>query len=280
MACGATLKRSMEFEALLSPQSPKRRRCNPLPGTPGTPSPQRCNLRPQVDSPTHSMSPQAIGGEHRLTPEQIFQNLRQEYSRIQRRRQLEGAFNQTEACSSSDAPSPSSSLNAPSSPPGASRKDQPSFTLKQVSYLCERLLKDHEEKIREEYEQILNTKLAVSRRSRFPVQVFQFGQRYLRKGKNKTAWCRLSSVRLGVNVHLLLFPEQYESFVKFTQDQIMRRYGARPASCKYLTPPFFSDASNHFLFHRPNDPTVATSDRSTSSAPIVLCFRCLLNSHR
>uniref|UniRef100_A0A671W909 Akirin 1 n=1 Tax=Sparus aurata TaxID=8175 RepID=A0A671W909_SPAAU len=202
MACGATLKRSMEFEALLSPQSPKRRRCNPLPGTPSTPSPQRCNLRPPVDSPTHSMSPQSIGGEHRLTPEQIFQNLRQEYSRIQRRRQLEGAFNQTEACSSSDAPSPSSSLNAPSSPPGrrtyccgfiadlmfcfsgASRKDQPSFTLKQVSYLCERLLKDHEEKIREEYEQILNTKLA----------------------------------------------EQYESFVKFTQDQIMRRYGARPAS--------------------------------------------------
>lgn len=50
--------------------------------------------------------------------EQIFQNLRQEYSRIQRRRQLEGAFNQTEAGSSSDAPSPSSSLNAPSSPPG------------------------------------------------------------------------------------------------------------------------------------------------------------------
>lgn len=44
--------------------------------------------------------------------------------------------------------------------PGASRKDQPSFTMKQVSYLCERLLKDHEEKIREEYEQILNTKLA------------------------------------------------------------------------------------------------------------------------
>lgn len=29
------------------------------------------------------------------------------------------------------------------------------------------------------------------------------------------------------------FLEQYESFVKFTQDQIMRRYGARPASCEY-----------------------------------------------
>lgn len=35
-------------------------------------------------------------------------------------------------------------------------------------------------------------------------------------------------------VIFLLFAEQYESFVKFTQDQIMRRYGARPASCKYL----------------------------------------------
>lgn len=49
-----------------------------------------------------------------------------------------------------------------SSSSGASslKKDQPTFTLRQVSYLCERLLKDHEEKIREEYEQILNTKLA------------------------------------------------------------------------------------------------------------------------
>lgn len=34
-----------------------------------------------------------------------------------------------------------------------------------MSYLCERLLKDHEEKIREEYEQILNTKLAGNKRS-------------------------------------------------------------------------------------------------------------------
>lgn len=50
--------------------------------------------------------------------EQIFHNLRQECSRIQRRRQLEGAFNQAEACSSSDSTSPISSLNAPSSPPG------------------------------------------------------------------------------------------------------------------------------------------------------------------
>ncbi|KAL0961953.1 hypothetical protein UPYG_G00333840 [Umbra pygmaea] len=175
MACGATLKRSMEFEALHSPQSPKRRRCNPLPGTPVTPSPTRCNMLSATGD--SSMSPQSTCGEHRLTPEQIVLNLRQEYSRYQRRRQLEGALNQRE----SDGPG----LMAPSSPPGSSMKrDQPCFTLRQVGTLCERILKDHEENIREEYEQILNTKLA----------------------------------------------EQYESFVKFTQDQIMRQYGARSSS--------------------------------------------------
>ncbi|TSN21184.1 Rhomboid-related protein 2 [Bagarius yarrelli] len=182
MACGATLKRSMEFEALLGPQSPKRRRCSPLAGAAATPSPQRCSLRPQTESPANPPgSPQALSGEHRLTPEQIFQNIRQEYTRYQRRRQLEGAFNQTETGTAAETSNPSSPSGASSS----LKKDQPTFTLRQVSYLCERLLKDHEEKIREEYEQILNTKLA----------------------------------------------EQYESFVKFTQDQIMRRYGARPASC-------------------------------------------------
>ncbi|CAL8249594.1 unnamed protein product [Boreogadus saida] len=116
MACGATLKRSLEFEALLSPGSPKRRRCSPLPGAPSTPSPQRCNLRPPVENPSMSPVPTA-GGETRLTPEQIFQNLRHEYSRIQRRRQLEAAFNQSEAAS------PSSALTAPCSPPGLRLKE-------------------------------------------------------------------------------------------------------------------------------------------------------------
>ncbi|XP_038828028.1 akirin-1-like [Salvelinus namaycush] len=184
MACGATLKRSIEFEALHSPQSPKRRRCNPLPGTPVTPSPKRCNLLSATGD--SSMSPQSTcGGEHRLTPEQIVQNLRQEYSRYQRRCQLEEAFNQSESQTPSDGPGQSSGFMAPSSPSGVSMKrDQPCFTLRQVGSLCERILKDHEGSICEEYEQILNTKLA----------------------------------------------EQYESFVKFTHDQIMRQYSARPSS--------------------------------------------------
>ncbi|KAF3819992.1 hypothetical protein GH733_015501, partial [Mirounga leonina] len=228
MACGATLKRPMEFEAaLLSPGSPKRRRCAPLPGpTPGLRPPDAEPpplLQTQTPPPT-LQQPAPPGSERRLpTPEiregwggpsvrfrfswswrdwrggqqeedetipgrsgpfpcakpllpplpgpaqsrpadpvghgkwdsthepgleeQIFQNIKQEYSRYQRWRHLEVVLNQSEACTS----------------------------------------ENYEDKIREEYEQILNTKLA----------------------------------------------EQYESFVKFTHDQIMRRYGTRPTSCKY-----------------------------------------------
>lgn len=51
--------------------------------------------------------------------------------------------------------------------------------------ICERMLKEREEKLREQYDAVLNTKLA----------------------------------------------EQYDAFVKFTYDQIQRRYEAAP-SCK------------------------------------------------
>ncbi|KAJ1064091.1 hypothetical protein K5549_009403 [Capra hircus] len=202
MACGATLKRPMEFEAaLLSPGSPKRRRCAPLSGPTPDPTADSAAARParQRAAPSNSgqsfihFSPIKAGDiDTLLKREQIFQNIKQEYSRYQRWRHLEVVLNQSEACTSESQPH-SSTLTAPNSPVtstgGSSwmKKDQPTFTLRQVGIICERLLKDYEDKIREEYEQILNTKLA----------------------------------------------EQYESFVKFTHDQIMRRYGTRPTSCKY-----------------------------------------------
>lgn len=54
--------------------------------------------------------------------------------------------------------------------------------------ICERMLKEREEKLREQYDAVLNNKLA----------------------------------------------EQYDAFVKFTYDQIQRRYEATP-SCKCYT---------------------------------------------
>ncbi|CAD7688748.1 unnamed protein product [Nyctereutes procyonoides] len=149
----------MEFEvALLSPGSPKRQRCAPLPGpTPG--------LRPPNAEPPPLLQTQT---PPLALPQPTPPGSERQYSRHQRWRHLEVVLNQSEACTSESQPH-SSAFTAPSSP---------------VGIICERLLKDYEDKIREEYEQILNIKLA----------------------------------------------EQYESFVKFTHDQIMRRYGTSPTS--------------------------------------------------
>uniref|UniRef100_A0AAY5KHH4 Akirin-2 n=1 Tax=Esox lucius TaxID=8010 RepID=A0AAY5KHH4_ESOLU len=122
--------------------------------------------------------------------EQILNNIKQEYKRMQKRRHLENSFLQSEGCCPLESQAHGSILSG-SSLPGASsgavspsRKEQPLFTLKQVGLICERLLKEREEKIREEYDEILTTKLA----------------------------------------------EQYDAFVKFTHDQLMRRFGEQPAS--------------------------------------------------
>uniref|UniRef100_A0A2K6K3S8 Akirin-2 n=2 Tax=Rhinopithecus TaxID=542827 RepID=A0A2K6K3S8_RHIBE len=190
MACGATLKRTLDFDPLLSPASPKRRRCAPLS------APTSAAASPLSAAKYLRMEPSPFGDvSSRLTTEQILYNIKQEYKRMQKRRHLETSFQQTDPCCTSDAQPHAFLLSGPASPGSSSaassplKKEQPLFTLRQVGMICERLLKEREEKVREEYEEILNTKLA----------------------------------------------EQYDAFVKFTHDQIMRRYGEQPASCKYFT---------------------------------------------
>ncbi|XP_026173847.1 akirin-2 [Mastacembelus armatus] len=176
MACGATLKRTLDFDPLMSPASPKRRRCAPIMSP--VSSPQKY-LR---------MEPSPFGEvSSRLTTEQILHNIKQEYKRLQKRRHLDSAFQQVDGCCPLDLHSIHSGSALPGMSSGASsptRKEQPLFSLRQVGMICERLLKEREEKIREEYDQILTTKLA----------------------------------------------EQYDAFVKFTHDQLMRRFGEQPAS--------------------------------------------------
>ncbi|XP_047616837.1 akirin-2 isoform X2 [Phacochoerus africanus] len=152
MACGATLKRTLDFDPLLSPASPKRRRCAPLSApTSAAASPSSAAAATAASFSAAAASPQKY--------------LRMEPS----------PFGDVSSRLTTGTPS------ATSSP---LKKEQPLFTLRQVGMICERLLKEREEKVREEYEEILNTKLA----------------------------------------------EQYDAFVKFTHDQIMRRYGEQPAS--------------------------------------------------
>lgn len=179
MACGATLKRTMDFDPLMNPTSPKRRRCIPV--SPSSSSPRKYL----------SMEPSPFGeSSSRLSAEQILNSIKQEYKRIQKRKHLDGGYQQSECCYSPESPSQSSTMNVPSMPGTSSggvsptRKEQPLFTLRQVGMICERLLKEREDKVREEYEETMTSKLA----------------------------------------------EQYDTFVKFTHDQLMRRFGEQPAS--------------------------------------------------
>lgn len=162
MAC-ATLKRSCEWDPLHSPngRSAKRRRCTPVVISPSTVSKSQA-VEP---SPFQEVSP-------KLTSEQIALNIREEIKRLQRRKQLR---NTPLEPSSPGSPSSSTATNGLLSP---SRRDQPLFTFRHVGLICERMIKERENQIREEYDRVLTTKLA----------------------------------------------EQYDTFVKFTYDQIQKRF--------------------------------------------------------
>ncbi|KAM3871233.1 akirin-2-like [Diretmus argenteus] len=106
MACGATLKRTMDFDPLMSPTSPKRRRCIPV--SPSSSSSPRKYLR---------MEPSPFGeSSSRLTAEQILNNIKQEYKRIQKRKHLDGGYQQTECCYSPESPSQSSIMSSSTMP--------------------------------------------------------------------------------------------------------------------------------------------------------------------
>ena len=83
--------------------------------------------------------------------DQVSANIHQEWKRFQRRKHLRVP------CPSSPEMSTFSSYSPGSSPP---RKDQPLFTLKQVTLICERMLKERETQVTEEYDKVLREKLA------------------------------------------------------------------------------------------------------------------------
>lgn len=197
MAC-ATLKRSLEFDPLHSPGSsrpPKRRRCMPI-------------CMPSSAPPTrqHQVDPSPFADQHgKLTPERIAANIREEMRRLHRRKQLH--FDGESSSSGSESPSPPISPSGipsrlPLTPQAAAaaasasaimmahrphlhhlhpaNRDKPLFTFHQVRMICERMVRDRESELRQEYDTVLNSKLA----------------------------------------------EQYDAFVKFTYDQIQKRFEA------------------------------------------------------
>lgn len=128
----------------------------------------------------HEIHPTPFGDvSPKLTSEQIATNIREEMKRLQRRKQLHFMPSESVTVGNSQSSTPSTSLvNIGSGLLAPSRRDQPLFTFRQVGLICERMMKDRENQIREEYNRVLTTKLA----------------------------------------------EQYDTFVKFTYDQIQKRF--------------------------------------------------------
>lgn len=189
MAC-ATLKRSLDWESL-NQRPTKRRRCHPF-GSPSTSNAQ--NSSPSSASSSSAMrvmepkpSPFAEAVCPKLTPEKMAQNITEEIKRLHRRKQLTfntGNMERMQDSESSGSEMGPDSPRRPDSPPSMVKHPEKAlFTFKQVQMICERMLKEREDALREQYDAVLTNKLA----------------------------------------------EQYDAFVKFTYDQIQRRYEAAPS---------------------------------------------------
>ncbi|XP_053952914.1 akirin isoform X1 [Anastrepha ludens] len=199
MAC-ATLKRTLDWEAL-NQRPTKRRRCNPLGQSTGNgssslrsssvattsydnvqgPSGSRVSKEPQMNPFTES-------NLSKISPDKIAQDIRDEIKRLHRCKRLQYSSATIDGMQQ-DSESSGSEMGAdsprrPDTPPSLVRNPEKAlFTFKQVQLICERMLKEREDEIREKYNAVLTTKLA----------------------------------------------EQYDAFVKFTYDQIQRRYEATPS---------------------------------------------------
>ncbi|XP_076372571.1 akirin-2-like [Tachypleus tridentatus] len=184
MAC-ATLKRSNEWDPL-SPNSErqaKRRRCVPvtLSSTIPSTSTSSTNTRSGETAPNSlkELSSDMASG-------QVVANICEEKRHSQDRKQLHISMREINSSDSTRVPMGITSSFGQGLH-SVTRKNQPLFTFRQVGFICERMMKERERKIKEEYDQALNTKLA----------------------------------------------EQYDTFVKFTYDQMQRRLEAE-------TPSYFS----------------------------------------
>jgi len=88
----------------------------------------------------------------KLTPEYMAESIKAELKRLQRCKQLQ----YSSAVDNSDGNS-SGGEHFESSP---CSKERPLFTFKQVGLICERMIRERESEIREEYDNVLTAKLA------------------------------------------------------------------------------------------------------------------------
>jgi len=204
MAC-ATLKRPLVLDPLsMSNPSPKRRRLF----RPSAPAKMGGGGGGEDDHHHHQDPSPFAEGTPKLNMDNISFSIRQEMRKISHRRRgmspqhpfwspsatataTVGGASPMMAMSPYSSPRLASSSASASSllnTPTERDKDKPLFTFRQIGMICERLLKEREESLQEEYNKILDVKLA----------------------------------------------EQYDTFVKFTHDQIQKQF-ERSAAPSYLS---------------------------------------------
>lgn len=152
MACGATLKRTLEFDPFSSQiGSPKRRRCSPT------------NISP---IPQTMMSPSTFGesSSNVLCNDSLKVRLAHEILRMQKQcNQQTNDSSQSNGYSSPSSPSSSESCkfnsNNTSIYNAPNILDIPLFTFRQVSMICDILMKEKEEHLKESFDKIIKSKL-------------------------------------------------------------------------------------------------------------------------
>lgn len=178
MAC-ATLKRTLEWEAI-NQRPTKRRRCNPFGQSGSSGSPSRSallaghadgafpNATPQSPSSRFIREPQsspfAEASSAKMSPDKMSENIREEIKRLHKRKQLPfttAGIERMQDSESSGSEMGPDSPRRPDSPPSIVRNPEKAlFTFKQVQLICERMLKEREDELREKYDAVLTTKLA------------------------------------------------------------------------------------------------------------------------
>jgi hypothetical protein len=150
MAC-ATLKRSLDWEPVLGGRPAKRRRCIPFCESPTHRDKASPPASPATSVASSSKPKSAFPDvvSQKLTPEYMAENIKAELRRLQRRKQLQYSMENSDGSSSGGENSES-----------PSRSERALFTFKQVGLICERMLRELESEIREEYDNVLTGKLA------------------------------------------------------------------------------------------------------------------------
>nr|XP_032800640.1 akirin-2-like [Petromyzon marinus] len=251
MACGATLslKRAMALDPV---QSPKRRRFGPAQPSASSPSSATPSAAAAAASASrhHSSSPMRrylsvdpspfAEVSPRVTAEQLVASIRQEFRRLQRRKHLDPAAFVSPACPPPSPPLPLAAplppLRAdggrkpPTSPPESPRRCRsvsvvspclrsvPAAAAAALSAPCPH---------RDPPGPLLLTAAAAPTHHSSPLltlrQVALICERAMREREDS-----LREEYEGVLTTKL--SEQYDAFVKFNHDQMLRRYGERPAS--------------------------------------------------